>query len=301
MNPFFSIVIPTYNREHLIENTINSIIKQNYKNYEIIIIDDGSTDNTEKFIKDRYSENKKIFYYFKDNGERGAARNYGFKKAKGEFVIFLDSDDLLTELHLNYLYDAIIKNPSINFIATKYEIRKNEKYYKSEIKNIEEGFYGVDILLKGNPFACNFAVRRKNENIILFREEREFVIIEDWVFLVENLMTNSIYVVDKYSIIMIDHDQRSVRGKQSKIINARIFSLNWLLKKYHFEKSKKKIIMGHSFYFCAVHSYIDEYRLNGLSYLYKSIKLLGIEMNSIILGIKLILGKSLVERILRIK
>jgi glycosyltransferase involved in cell wall biosynthesis len=301
MNPFFSIVIPTFNRVHLIEHTINSIIKQSYQNYEVIIIDDGSTDNTGKFIKNKYSENPKVCYYFKENEERGAARNYGFRKAIGEFVIFLDSDDLLTELHLNNLYNAIINNPSINFIATKYEIRNNEKCYKSEIKKLEEGFHGVDVLLKGNPFACNFAVRRKNENIILFREEREFVIIEDWVFLIENLMTDLIYIVDKYSIIMIDHDQRSVRGNQSKIINARIFSLNWILKKYDFEKSRKKMITGHSFYFCAVHSYIDGDRVRGLHYLFKSIKFLGVEINSVVLGIKLILGKSLVERLLRVK
>jgi GalNAc5-diNAcBac-PP-undecaprenol beta-1,3-glucosyltransferase len=297
MNPFFSIVIPTYNRAHLIEYTINSILKQRYKDYEIIIIDDGSLDNTRDLIEAIYSENKNISYYHKENEERGAARNYGFKKAVGEFVIFLDSDDLLTEFHLYYLYNVINNNPSINFIATKYEIRKNEKIYRSEIENIKEGFHGINIVLKGNPLACNFAVRRKNKNIKLFREEKEFVVIEDWVFLVENLMTDLIYIEDKYSVIMTDHDQRSVRGNQSKIINSRIFSLNWLLNKYIFKKSEKKIIIGHSYYFCAIHSYIDGCKFAGLKYLLKSIKYLGIELRSIILGVKILLGKKLLERL----
>ena len=64
MNPYFSIVIPTYNRAHLIEHTINSILKQSFKNYEVIIIDDGSTDNTRNLITTTYLNNANIFYYY---------------------------------------------------------------------------------------------------------------------------------------------------------------------------------------------------------------------------------------------
>ena len=83
--PYFSIVIPAYNRAHLISKTLDSVLNQSYENFEVIIVDDGSTDNTEEVVKP-YLADQRFRYYWKSNGERGAARNFGVLKSNGEFV-----------------------------------------------------------------------------------------------------------------------------------------------------------------------------------------------------------------------
>lgn len=299
MVPFFSVVIPTFNRVHLIEPTINSILAQSFENFEILIIDDGSTDGTADFIQRKYLHDHRIQYFYKKNEERGAARNYGFGKSRGEFVVFLDSDDILRKSHLATLYEAILRKPQIRFIASKYEISRNGHCYPSDLDSLDEGFYGIEVVLDGNPFACNFSVRRDNPNLKLFRQEREFVVVEDWVFLVENLISDSMYLVDERTVVMTDHDQRSMRSHHRDIIRARLFALNWLLSKYTFANSQIKRIAGHSYYFCAIHNYIDGRSIDGLQLLLKAIGVLGLEMRTIILGLKLIIGRKMIERVLR--
>jgi glycosyltransferase involved in cell wall biosynthesis len=99
-NPLISLIIPTYNRAHLITETIESVKKQTYTNWELIIVDDGSTDNTEEVIKSYISSDPRIFFYRRpSNRAKGAnaCRNFGFEKAKGEYIKWVDSDDLLDE------------------------------------------------------------------------------------------------------------------------------------------------------------------------------------------------------------
>jgi len=93
-NPTVSVIIPTYNRAHLIERAIQSVLNQTYQDFEIIIVDDGSTDNTEEVIKEFQEKDKRV-RYIKHNTNKGGntARNTGLKSIKGEYVAFLDSDD----------------------------------------------------------------------------------------------------------------------------------------------------------------------------------------------------------------
>jgi glycosyltransferase involved in cell wall biosynthesis len=91
-DPVVSVIIPSYNREHLIIKAINSILNQTYKDFEILVIDDASTDNTKQVIEDLRKENIRYFRLEK-NGGQCIARNYGVKMAKGQYIAFLDSDD----------------------------------------------------------------------------------------------------------------------------------------------------------------------------------------------------------------
>lgn len=100
MKPLVSIIIPTYNRANLICETINSIIAQTYFNWECIIVDDGSTDDTSDIINKYVKEDKRFQYYqrpVKKIKGPSSCRNFGIEKANGEFIIFLDSDDLFTK------------------------------------------------------------------------------------------------------------------------------------------------------------------------------------------------------------
>src|SRR5437868_10948529 len=102
---FFSIIIPTYNRASVIKKTIDTTLNQSYPGYEVIVVDDGGTDNTEEVI--RAIGNNKITYYKKENAERAAARNYGAAMAKGDYLTFVDSDDLLYQNYLETANDCI--------------------------------------------------------------------------------------------------------------------------------------------------------------------------------------------------
>jgi glycosyltransferase involved in cell wall biosynthesis len=92
MNPKVSICVPTYNRKDYLRETLDSIFAQTYKDYEVVVVDDGSTDGTAEMLK---QSNYPVRYYWQKNSGDAAARNKMIKLAKGEFVTFIDSDDLL--------------------------------------------------------------------------------------------------------------------------------------------------------------------------------------------------------------
>jgi glycosyltransferase involved in cell wall biosynthesis len=93
-HPLVSIIIPAFNVELFIEETIRSVLNQTYSNIECIVIDDGSTDSTAKIIKSIQISDQRIQYYYQVNKGVSSARNYGFKLSKGEFICFLDADDI---------------------------------------------------------------------------------------------------------------------------------------------------------------------------------------------------------------
>ncbi|HEY4538836.1 MAG TPA: glycosyltransferase family 2 protein, partial [Faecalibacter sp.] len=98
--PLVSIIIPTFNRADLIGETLDSIIEQNYQNWECIVVDDGSTDNTEEILM-RYQIKDNRFSYYKRPKfllkSGNSCRNYGFEKSSGELIVFFDSDDVMLQ------------------------------------------------------------------------------------------------------------------------------------------------------------------------------------------------------------
>ena len=93
-NPTVSVIIPTYNRAHLISRAIKSVLNQTYQDFEVIVVDDGSTDNTEEVIKEFQKKDERIKYVRHEKNKGGsAARNTGIKAARGAYIAFLDSDD----------------------------------------------------------------------------------------------------------------------------------------------------------------------------------------------------------------
>ena len=88
---FFSVIIPVYNRSHLLRETINTVLVQSFPYFEIIIVDDGSTEDIKQVIDDNFANEKKVKYFHKLNEERGAARNFGLQRASGDYAVFLAS------------------------------------------------------------------------------------------------------------------------------------------------------------------------------------------------------------------
>ncbi len=159
--PFFSIVIPTYNRASLIGATLQSVLEQEFSEWELLVVDDGSTDNTATVVA-QFTDSR-IHYLPKANAERGAARNYGVARAVGEYVLFLDSDDRLHSNHLSTLRTAIEAQATPpNFIATKYEFDRAGQRRPSDLSPLPAGPLGFETFIQGNALACNVCVRRQN-------------------------------------------------------------------------------------------------------------------------------------------
>ncbi len=118
MDKLFSIIIPTFNRFHSILKSIESVLAQTSQNLELIIIDDGSTDNTGDAIQ-KYLVDTRIKYYFQENRGVSAARNKGLAESKGDFVIFLDSDDLLLPGLISKLNSLDLENLDLIFWEVK--------------------------------------------------------------------------------------------------------------------------------------------------------------------------------------
>lgn len=119
MNPLFSIVIPTFNRGSLIIEVIESILNQVYPNFEVVVVDDGSEDNTPEIIKD-FLEDKRIKYLLQENKGVGAARNYGATTANGDFLIFLDSDDLVDSEWLLGFAEILERDSDVELIQSGF-------------------------------------------------------------------------------------------------------------------------------------------------------------------------------------
>ncbi len=128
MTPLFSVVIPLYNKEEFIKNTINSALKQDFTNYEIVIVDDGSTDQSLSIVEN--INDKKIKVYSQKNSGVSTARNNGIKFAKGKYIAFLDADDYWFPNHLTELNRSITAYPKHKIFCNNYKIETKKNIYK---------------------------------------------------------------------------------------------------------------------------------------------------------------------------
>ncbi len=134
-NELISVIVPVYNVSNYLKKCINSILSQTYKNFEIIIVDDGSTDGSET-ICDEYKNNPNIQIIHKKNGGLSSARNEGLKRSKGKYICFIDSDDYIEGKYLEVLYEMIIRNESdvavcgFDNVDEKGNVLSNYKYNK---------------------------------------------------------------------------------------------------------------------------------------------------------------------------
>lgn len=146
----FSLIIPAYNVEKYIKKCLDSVLDQTYNNYEIIIINDGSTDNTSKILES-YKSNKKIKIINQENKGLSNARNTGVSNAKGDYILFIDSDDFIEKELLEILNKTIKDEDLIRFqIRILDETNKIIKEYKEETFNNLNGIEAFNKLSKYN-------------------------------------------------------------------------------------------------------------------------------------------------------
>ncbi len=160
--PLISIIIPVYNVEKYLSECLTSLINQTYKNLEIICIDDGSTDNCAKILKNFASVDSRIKIITTKNQGQSSARNTGLNSANGDYIGFVDSDDWISENYYNDLLNACIKNNAdVAYGQIKYVEQNNNTYYliKHQSEQIIDNF--VDMLkYQNNGSICSKLYKR---------------------------------------------------------------------------------------------------------------------------------------------
>ncbi|WP_165784705.1 glycosyltransferase family 2 protein [Solitalea longa] len=136
MEPLVSVIIPSYNYGNLISETIKNVLAQSYTNIEIIVIDDGSLDNTASVVSELIESDNRINYFYQENKGLSAARNLGIKCAKGDFCLFLDADDLISPDKIKLHVEHFDQQPHIDISYSRFWYFKN---------NIEERFSTLNL------------------------------------------------------------------------------------------------------------------------------------------------------------
>jgi glycosyltransferase involved in cell wall biosynthesis len=272
--PLFSIIIPTYNRAHFIDKTIDSLLKQQYTNYEIIVVDDGSTDNTEAVVKKYLSPN--FTYVKKQNGERAVARNFGAVMAKGEYINFFDSDDLAYPNHLEEAISLINKYQQPEWFHLSFETATPQGVISQRMENNTAATLN-QLLCLGNSLSCNGIFIRKD--IALqnkFNEDRQLSASEDYELWCRLAARFPLYYSNTVTSVVVNHDMRSmnINGEPLlKRLNLLVYYLsNDKQVVQYFGKNFNKIQM-HVYSYIAV-SLADQrrFKLTSIKYLLKALK-----------------------------
>ena len=270
----FSIIIPTYNRAKIIEATIRSVLRQTFDNYEIIIVDDGSTDTTADVIKINSSE--KIKYFYKQNEERSVARNYGANKAQGNYLIFLDSDDEMLTNHLQNIY-TFLKQQNFQpvFICTGYSVvNPNGKVVSAFSK---KGVFDKKNLLYGNYLGCSPVVVKADVfRRFQFNPDRKLLVLEDWDLWLRIISELNLYCLPAKTIIIKNHNDRSVLGASpDQLVNRITYFKQHILKNaqlFSYSKLNKNLFLMGIYSYTALHIALTKSRrLLAIKYLLMAI------------------------------
>lgn len=207
--PFFSIVVPTYNRKGYIIKALESIHAQEFFNYEVIVVDDGSTDNTKEVIKEFIKKNPRIKYYSKQNEERSIARNYGIHRSTGRYISFLDSDDLLYPDHLRVAFALLKRNnfPEVGHLGYEHiDTDGNTILIRDSFnESFKEKLIHENIIHGNAIFIREDIVKEVN-----FIPSRLAIVSEDWYLWLRLAARYPFYFNNKVTSAVVQHGHRSL-------------------------------------------------------------------------------------------
>jgi teichuronic acid biosynthesis glycosyltransferase TuaG len=209
-NGLVSVIIPTYNVETYIEETIDSVINQTYKNWELIIVDDHSKDTTVELIKNKQKiDNRIVLFECTENfGGPAKPRNIGLGLAKGEFISFLDGDDLWLPSKLEI--QIAFLNKELNYNAVSSNSESFPSGHKQSLPLINDKVLSFNLLLKVNWIITSSIVIRKSitDIIGLFDENKNLIAVEDYDYWLRLLseFDNSVFILEKVLVKYRIHD-----------------------------------------------------------------------------------------------
>lgn len=244
-SPLFSVIIPTYNRAHIILKLIKSLKNQSYKNFEIIVVDNCSTDNIKEVLKDLIRNKEIIFIQHDKNYERAKSRNTGFENANGEFATLLDSDDIVFSFFLKDAKSFIEKNKNAKVFHSLYNIidETGKLYYKIKFPKITND---MSHIVNGNYLSCHAVFLHKE----VFKSNKldanpTLTGYEDYEYWLRVLAYYKLYRIPKYNSAMIQHRGRSISSFTPELSNKQAayilnkFKRDPVLKKKYNKKLKR--------------------------------------------------------------
>ncbi|OXA81459.1 glycosyltransferase family 2 protein [Flavobacterium frigidimaris] len=259
-NPLVSIIIPTYNRANLITETLNSILMQSYENWECIVVDDGSTDNT-KFIVDYYKEKDSRFqYHIRPKNRMGggnAARNYGFELSKGEFIQWFDDDDLMDKNKIKKKLDTIISF-KCDFVISKTQNFTCSSFQSPYKYNLKENKFDLFLFLIRNihwyTYDCMLS-REVASQISFFEKMKSW---QDYYYFAKmlSISNNGIFIDEILTYRRLhensiqDNIHRSESEFHKNLLFAKFYTYKEIRTKLNLKQKKSyfKGCINHSFY-----------------------------------------------------
>jgi glycosyltransferase involved in cell wall biosynthesis len=216
--PKVSVIIPTYNRAYQVGNAIQSILEQTFQDFEIIVVDDGSTDNTREVVS-KYGE--KVIYIHQANKERSSARNNGMKHARGQYITFLDSDDLYLPHKLLVQVELMETNPEYG-MSYSYSLWFDEKgkYLHTWLDNLDGWIFPEMMRAKHNKITVPSVMIRSYvlNNVGYFNESINTC--EDYEFWCRIAMKYRVLLIKKALVIINTSSQPSAELYYSYFSNT---------------------------------------------------------------------------------
>ncbi|HEX3081882.1 MAG TPA: glycosyltransferase, partial [Candidatus Saccharimonadia bacterium] len=185
--PLVSIVVPTYNRARVIKKTLASALSQTYPRIEVIVVDDGSSDDTQAVLQS--ISDPRVHYFVKPNGGPSAARNFGVAKATGKWIMYLDSDDELLPECAATMMDWLTRHPRAVFAIPRGDRRLELYEHGKMVKFIDDSgdtppqFTIRDIFMRNAGFSCNGLTHLRSLADEGLRWDENLASMEDWEFM----------------------------------------------------------------------------------------------------------------------
>lgn len=224
----FSIIMPTFNREKTLLRAIKSVLNQSYKNWELIVIDDGSTDKTSEVVS--CIDDNRLNYYHQENKGRSAARNTGISLATGDFICFLDSDDIFYEDHLENLQEQIYQR---KFAKALFHTRYNKNINNEIISQPPQQFDPTNKLSQvvDDIFTIHSVAIHKE---ILYEEffNDDLIYWEDLDLWIRIALKYPIFKINKYTVEYIFHDSNTVAWNKHNL-DEKLKTLLYFKNKYY--------------------------------------------------------------------
>ena len=213
----FSLIIPTYNRAFSLKKVLETVLLQSYPFFEVIVIDDGGTDNSEEVVT-AFNDHR-LKYFWKENQERAAARNVGIQKAIGEYITFLDSDDYLLPNHFSFAKSFLEFNSYPDWFHLPYAVIGEGKILSN---SIIKGKFSNEELLNGNFLSCmGVFLKREVATKNLFNEDRALSGSEDHELWIRIASQYKLQLADQITSVLNQHDSRSVMQVNPDVLITR--------------------------------------------------------------------------------
>lgn len=229
-----SVIVPVYNTEDYLRKCLDSLINQDFSDYEILIINDGSTDNSDRIIKEYSKKYDYVKGFLKENGGLSSARNYGLKKAKGKYITFVDSDDYVEANFLKELYDSITKDDSDIAVCEFSYVYSNGSIIRS-YSNLKYSSDSLKEYLLTPPMAPIRMFKKELFNYIKFKEGIYYEDLDLCPKLVKYVKKISFVDLSLYNYLMRDNSimhQAKLNSKLEDIYHVLDSNYNELYNDY---------------------------------------------------------------------